>query len=129
MELYLKDRVIILNSVLPLFDTRANTIVKASIVEKIQLSAIEREQVEAVPVGNGQYNISFKTVGSILNKKEYTFTSEEVNYMKQRVDFIDQNGMFSVDTMDTYEKILKAGKANEDVQPVEQTLEQPAETV
>jgi hypothetical protein len=53
-----------------MFDTRANTMIKASIVEKNQLSAIEREQVEAIPIGNGQYHISFKTVGSILNKKE-----------------------------------------------------------
>ena len=33
-------------------------------------------------------------------------TDEELQYLKQRVDFIDRNGMFSEFTMPTYVKIL-----------------------
>ena len=44
-------------------------------------------------------------------------TNEELTYLKQRVDFIDRNGMFSEFTMPTYVKILDE-PLNEE-QPVE----------
>ena len=37
---------------------------------------------------------------------DIALTDEELQYLKQRVDFIDRNGMFSEFTMPTYVKIL-----------------------
>ena len=87
MELTLKDRVLILNTVLPQFDTRKNMELKVSIDSKIAISEVDQKR------------IVIKDMGSAL-------TDEELQYLKQRVDFIDRNGMFSEFTMPTYVKIL-----------------------
>ena len=38
--------------------------------------------------------------------KTFDFTDKELTYLKQRVDYIDRNGMFSAETIDTYTKII-----------------------
>ena len=81
MELTLKDRVLILNTVLPQFDTRKNMELKVSIDSKIAISEVDQKRIVIKDMGSGQIN-------------------------KQRVDFIDRNGMFSEFTMPTYVKIL-----------------------
>ena len=43
MELTLKDRVLILNTVLPQFDTRKNMELKVSIDSKIAISEVDRK--------------------------------------------------------------------------------------
>jgi hypothetical protein len=108
MELNLKDRLLIINSVLPQFDTRANTSIKLAILQKIQLSQEENKNVIFTPVGNGQYEIGFKTVDAITGTNTYAFSDEELYYLKKRVEFIDSNGMFSAETIDSYDKIFDA---------------------
>ena len=61
MKLTLKDRVLILNNVLPMYDNRKNIGLKISISGKVQLLDSERKEVVMTPVGNGEYEISFKT--------------------------------------------------------------------
>jgi hypothetical protein len=39
---------------------------------------------------------------------DFDFTTEELSCMKARFDHINRNGMFTVETMDTYNKILEA---------------------
>ena len=116
MEFNLKDRMIILNSVLPQFDTRANMILKMSIDSKIALTATEQNNVVMKPAGGNIYEYGFKDVSAINDKHEYIFTDDELMYMKQRVDSIDKNGMFSTDTMPTYLAILDASFIGEEAQ-------------
>jgi hypothetical protein len=116
MKLNLKDRVIILKSLLPQYDTRVNIKIKNSICTKIQLSAAEESLVVYTNLGNNQYEIGFKSVEAIIGTVDVNFSNEELTYLKQRVEFIDQNGMFSDDTMDTYDKILDAVESIESIE-------------
>jgi hypothetical protein len=106
MELNLKDRLIVLKSVLPQFDTRENIKLKNAICEKIQLSAAEESLVVYTNVGNNQYEIGFKSVEAITETTEINFSDEELLYLKGKIEYVDRNGMFSADTIDTYEKFL-----------------------
>jgi len=106
MELTLKDRVLILNNVLPMYDNRMNIGLKISISEKVQLTDAEQKEVVSTPVGNGEYEISFKTIEAMTSINAFDFTDKELAYLKQRVDYIDRNGMFSAETIDTYTKII-----------------------
>jgi len=108
MNLTLKDRVIILNTVLPRFDTRSNIEIVKAIKDNISLSDIENSMIVATNLGNNQYDISFKTVEAITQEDSYSFTNEEIEYLKNRVEFIDSNGMFSSETIGTYDKIMDA---------------------
>jgi hypothetical protein len=108
LNLNLKDRLIILKSLLPQFDTRQNIRLKNSIAGKVQLSASEESLVIYTNVGNNQYEIGFKSVDAITATDDIHFTDEELLYLKRRVEFVDSNGMFSAETIDTYDKILDA---------------------
>ena len=100
MELTLKDRVLILNTVLPQFDTRK------SIDSKIAISEVDQKRIVIKDMGSGQINIGFTDAAAITETTDIALTDEELQYLKQRVDFIDRNGMFSEFTMPTYVKIL-----------------------
>lgn len=112
----MKDRMIILNSVLAQFDTRSNMILKISVDKKVALSAEEQKSVVVNPVGGNVYEYGFKDISSITDCKDFSFTDEELMYMKLRVDFLDKNGMFSADTIDSYMKIWNASFENEEYQ-------------
>lgn len=116
MELTLKDRMIILNSVLPQFDTRSNMMLKISIDKKVALSAEEQKSVVVNPVGGNVYEYGFKDISAITDNQNFAFSDAELMYMKQRIDFIDKNGMFSADTIDSYMKILNSSFENEEYQ-------------
>jgi len=110
MKLTLKDRVLILNSVLPLYDNRANMKLKASIVQKIDITSEESTKLIINQLGNGQVEIALKdperNISVWATDVEYSLSNEEMRYLKDRVEFIDKNGMFSVENMDSYDKIL-----------------------
>ena len=106
MELTLKDRVFILNTVLPQFDTRKNMELKVSIDSKIAISEVDQKRIVIKDMGSGQINIGFTDAAAITETTDIALTDEELQYLKQRVDFIDRNGMFSEFTMPTYVKIL-----------------------
>lgn len=116
MDLTLKDRVLILNNVLPMYDNRKNIGFKISITEKVKLTDAEQKDVVSTPVGNGEYAVSFKTVEAITAIRSFDFTDEELLYLKQRIDYIDRNGMFSAETTESYMKILDASFRSEDFQ-------------
>lgn len=116
MKLTLKDRVLILNNVLPMYDNRKNIGLKISISGKVQLLDSERKEVVMTPVGNGEYEISFKTVDAMTGVKSFDFTDDELWYLKQRVDYLDRQGMFSADTIDSYSKILDQPFSGEEYQ-------------
>ena len=105
MELTLKDRVLILNTVLQ-FDTRKNMELKVSIDSKIAISEVDQKRIVIKDMGSGQINIGFTDAAAITETTDIALTDEELQYLKQRVDFIDRNGMFSEFTMPTYVKIL-----------------------
>ena len=105
-ELTLKDRVLILNTVLPQFDTRKNMELKVSIDSKIAISEVDQKRIVIKDMGSGQINIGFTDAAAITETTDIVLTDEELQYLKQRVDFIDRNGMFSEFTMPTYVKIL-----------------------
>lgn len=117
MDLTLKDRVLILNTVLPQFDTRKNMELKVSIDRKISISEADQKRIVVKDLGGGQINIGFTDASAISDETSIELTNEELTYLKQRVDFIDRNGMFSEFTMPTYVKILDE-PLNEE-QPVE----------
>ena len=106
MELTLKDRVLILNTVLPQFDTRKNMELKVSIDSKIAISEVDQKRIVIKDMGSGQINIGFTDAAAITETTDIALPDEELQYLKQRVDFIDRNGMFSEFTMPTYVKIL-----------------------
>lgn len=106
MKLTIKDRVVILNTLIPMYDTRVNTKVKIAISEKLKLTDTEKETVVVTPLGNNQSDISFKTAEAITSESEFIFEENELEYLRSRVDFVDRNGMFSESTIDTYDKIL-----------------------
>jgi hypothetical protein len=108
LKLNLKDRLVILKSILPQYDTRQNIILKNSIAGKVNLSESEESLLIYTSVGDNQYEIKFKSVEAITATTDICFTDEELKYMKQRVEFIDNNGMFSSETLDTYNKIIDA---------------------
>ena len=116
MKLTLKDRVLILNNVLPMYDNRKYIGLKISISGKVQLLDSERKEVVMTPVGNGEYEISFKTVDAMTGVKSFDFTDDELWYLKQRVDYLDRQGMFSAETIDSYSKILDQPFSGEEYQ-------------
>lgn len=116
MKLTLKDRVLILNNVLPMYDNRKNIGLKISISGKVKLLDSERKEVVMTPVGNGEYEISFKTVDAMTGVKSFDFTDDELWYLKQRVDYLDRQGMFSAETTDSYSKILDQPFSGEEYQ-------------
>lgn len=125
MRLTLKDRVIIIKTVLPVFDTRKGMELAISIEGKIRLEERESENVSAVPVGNGQFDVYFKTESAMTSEKDINFSDEELIYLKEKVDFIDRDGRFSVFTIPTYTKILDESLLNPSVE--EHEVIQPTE--
>lgn len=121
MKLNLKDRVLILNSVLPPHDSRRGIELKNSIGKKIKLSLEESEVIVLTNIGNDQYELSFKPNELIDHREEKFFplTHEELMYLKEKVDFIDRDGRFTDFTLQTYSKI-----ADEPLQePVKEVVE------
>ena len=106
MNLKLKDRAIILHIVLPQYDTRKNIGLKISISGKIALSIVERDSMIYTELGGGEYSISFKGTDAMTGVKSFDFTDDELWYLKQRVDYLDRQGMFSAETIGSYSKIL-----------------------
>ena len=92
--------------VLPQFDTRKNMELKVSIDSKIAISEVDQKRIVIKDMGSGQINIGFTDAAAITETTDIALTDEELQYLKQRVDFIDRNGMFSEFTMPTYVKIL-----------------------
>lgn len=107
MKLTLKDRVLILKSVLPPYDNRRGIELKNSIEKKIKLSLEESEVVVVTNMGYDQYELSFKPNGLIdyNEEKEFSINDEELKYLKEKVDFLDRDGRFSDFTLQTYSKI------------------------
>jgi hypothetical protein len=106
LNLNLKDRLIILNTLLPQYGSIADIELKDSIAGKVQLSASEESLVIYTNVGNNQYEIGFKSVDALTAIADVYFTDEELLCLKQKVEFVDSSGMVSTDTLDTYKKIL-----------------------
>ena len=106
MNLTLKDRAIILHIVLPQYDTRKNIGLKISISGKIALSIVERDSMIYTELGGGEYSLSFKGTDAMTGVKSFDFTDDELWYLKQRVDYLDRQGMFSAETIGSYSKIL-----------------------
>ena len=107
MKLNLKDRVLILKSVLPPYDNRRGIELKNSIESKIKLSLEESEVIVMTNMGYDLYELSFKPNEHIDYKeeKEFSITDEELKYLKEKVDFLDRDGRFSDFTLQTYSKI------------------------
>lgn len=106
MKLTLKDRVLVLNTVLPQFDTRKNMELKISIDKKIAISDTDQKRIVINDLGSGQINIGFTDADAVSQETNICLTSEELIYLKEKVDQIDRSGMFSEFTMPTYIKIL-----------------------
>lgn len=106
MKLTLKDRVLILNSILPQFDTMANMKLKIHISEKVKITPDEQSNIVMKDAGQGQIEIGFKTIDAQSKEREFEMSNEELIYLKSRVEFIDRNGMISAETIDSYSKIM-----------------------
>lgn len=128
MKLTLKDRVLILNTVLPQYDTLKNMKLKISIDSKISIQEVDQKRIVIKDLGGGQINIGFTDAGAITELRDILLTDEELLYLKSRVEFIDLNGMFSEFTMPTYEKILDEPLQEpiEEVVETEKSIEEPA---
>ena len=80
-----------------MYDNRKNIGLKISISGKVQLLDSERKEVVMTPVGNGEYEISFKTVDAMTGVKSFDFTDDELWYLKQRVDYLDRQDVLRRD--------------------------------
>lgn len=122
MKFTLKDRVLILKSVLPPYDSRRGIELKNSIEKKLKLSADEADVAVVTNKGYDQYELSFK-VNDLINpreEKDFWLTDEELQYLKEKVDFLDRDGRFSDYTLQTYSKILD--------EPLQEPIEEVVET-
>lgn len=108
MKLNLKDRVLILKSLLPEYDTKTGIEISSSIKEKLKFNEDEENTVSLVDMGNGQFQVLFRTESDVdfTEELEFVFTIEELDYMKEKVEFLDSTGRFSEYTYNTYVKIL-----------------------
>jgi len=106
MKLTLKDRVLLLNTVLPKYDSREGLKLSLTITTLLKATTEENEQIVINSLGNGQVEVAFKTVDAITEEKEFVLSDDMLLYLKQRVNFLDRQGMFSSDTIETYDKIL-----------------------
>ncbi|WP_233552245.1 hypothetical protein [Parabacteroides sp. AF48-14] len=79
---------------------------KISIDRKISISEVDQKRIVVKDLGGGQINIGFTDASAISDETSIELTDEELAYLKERIEFIDQNGMFSEFTMPTYVKIL-----------------------
>lgn len=130
MKFTLKDRVLILKSVLPPYDSRRGIELKNSIEKKLKLSADEADVAVVTNKGYDQYELSFK-VNDLINpreEKDFLLTDEELQYLKEKVDFLDRDGRFSDYTLQTYSKILDEPLQEpiEEVVETEKSVEEPA---
>ena len=123
MKLNLKDRVLILKSVLTPYDSRRGIELKNSIEGKLKLSSEEADVVVLTNKGYDQYELSFKA-NDIVNSKEekdFSLTIEELKYLKEKVDFLDRDGRFSDYTLQTYSKIadepIQESVTDSEIQP------------
>lgn len=116
MQLTIKDRVILL-SILPEFDNREGLIKKIAIAKKIALTADEEAQVKTEQRGNGIVDVTFRTVEAMTVTAEYTFTDDELTYMRAIIDRINESGMFSEFSYETYDKIIAATTVSSAVDP------------
>ena len=82
MNLTLKDRVLILNTVLPQFDTRKNMELKVSIDSKIAISEVDQKRIVIKDMGSGQINIGFTDAAAITETTDIALTDEELQYKK-----------------------------------------------
>lgn len=105
MKFTLKDRVLILKGVLPVSDSRRGIELKNSIAQKIELSGDEEKEVVLTNLGYDQFEVSFKSVDAITRETNFNITDDELNYLKQKIDFLDRDGRFSDYTLQTYSKI------------------------
>ena len=81
MNLTLKDRVLILNTVLPQFDTRKNMELKVSIDRKITISEVDQKRIVVKDLGGGQINIGFTDAAAITETTDIALTDEELQYL------------------------------------------------
>ena len=73
---------------------------------ELKVSIDSKKRIGIKDMGSGQINIGFTDAAAITETTDIALTDEELQYLKQRVDFIDRNGMISEFTMPTYVKIL-----------------------
>lgn len=106
MKLTVKDRFILLNTAIPTNGTRSelkNLIIP--ITDKLKISAKESAAFKSSAANqDGFINVSYTDEAFAV--KDIPLSKDELDYLKSKIDAIDKNGMFSIDTFDTYEKIL-----------------------
>jgi hypothetical protein len=119
MELSIKDRILLLNEVLPQFDSMDGIVMKMSIIEKLKLSEEESSGIVCNRLPTGVMEVGFKDADFISMSKDVALTDDELSYIKKRVRMIDSNGMISADNIATYRKVLEepfADGGNEETQ-------------
>jgi hypothetical protein len=108
MDFTIKDRILLLNEVLPQFDSMSGIIIRMSIAGKLKLSDEESSNVVTNRLPSGVMEVGYKDSDGFLSGREIDLTDEELFYLKNRVRMIDVNGMISVDNIGTYRKLLDA---------------------
>lgn len=108
MKLNLKDKVLILKSLLPDFDNKRGIELSSSIKNKLEFTSDEANLVEVKDFEDGHFNLIYKNGFEIsgLIEKDYDLSKEEIEYLQQKVKFLDENYKFTSFTYDTYVKIL-----------------------
>jgi hypothetical protein len=114
MDLTIKDRILLLNEVLPQFDSMSGIITKMSIAGKMKLSDEENGNIVTNRLPTGVMEVGYRDLEGFLSSKEVSLTDEELFYLKNRVRAVDVNGMISSDNIGTYRKILDAEFEDDD---------------
>ena len=82
MKLTLKDRVLILNTVLPQFDTRKNMELKIAIAGRIAIPESDQQRIVVKDLGGGQLNIGFTDADAITATTDFALSDAELAYLK-----------------------------------------------
>lgn len=106
MKLTIKDRILILKTLLSEYDSRKGIELKKSISRKLEMSSEEEKEVVLTHLGNLQYEVSFKSAEAITRERDFDITPEELVYLKDKVDYLDRDGRFNEYVLDTYNRIL-----------------------
>lgn len=105
MKLNLKERGIIIYTLLWKYDSFKNLQLKELIESKIKFSTEEENNIRQYDDGTGATITEFNSNLDLETETEYPLTEEEIIYLAGKIMFINQNNRLDANGMSLYTKI------------------------
>lgn len=106
LQLTLTERVLILSELMPRNSTKEIMAICISITNKLKLTPAENSVTKISRNADGSSVFECFSAELAEMKTEYEFTADEMQMMKDRINYIDKNGMFSASNYELYVRIL-----------------------